>query len=266
MITRPLRRSARGTGSDSPPERSATAINAAITTADTETPITRDHLFMNAPKSQILNDEGSSAARALLKDLPRLHHWRGTSKVGGLTQAIGDRMIVELDRYESPRVLETGAGATTLLFCSLDPGGVTSIAPDAALRDRMLAEATSRGISVDPLRYVCERSEVALPRLAADGERVDIGLIDGSHSWPSVFVDFCYINMMMPAGGTLFVDDVRLYSVSQLYLLLRQQEEFEYVALDSRKLATFRKVTDRRFLPEWRAQPYIEQNTVVEAR
>jgi hypothetical protein len=70
---------------------------------------------------------------------------------------------------------------------------------------------------------------------------------------------------MMPAGGTLFVDDVRLYSVSQLYLLLRQQEEFEYVALDGRKLATFRKLTDRPFLPEWRGQPYIEQNTVVDA-
>lgn len=221
---------------------------------------------MKAPKPEILHHEGTDVARALLNDLPRLHHWRGTSKVGGLTQAIGDRIIVELERYESPRVLETGAGATTLLFCCLDPGALTSIAPDAALRDRMLTEAASRGISVDLLRFICGRSEVALPRLAADGERFDVGLIDGSHNWPSVFVDFCYINMMMPAGGTLFVDDVRLYSVSQLYLLLRQQEEFEYVALDSRKLATFRKLTDRPFLPEWRAQPYIEQNTVVEAR
>jgi hypothetical protein len=221
---------------------------------------------MNAPKPQILNDEGTGGARALLKDLPRLHQWRGTSKVGGLTQAIGERIIVELERYDSPRVVETGAGATTLLFCCLEPRALTSIAPDEALRDRMLAEAVSRGISVDPLRFICERSEVALPSLAADGERFDVGLIDGSHNWPSVFVDFCYINMMMRAGATLFVDDVRLYSVSQLYLLLRQQEEFEYVTLEGRTLATFRKLTDRPFLPEWRAQPYIWQNTVVEAK
>jgi hypothetical protein len=75
-----------------------------------------------------------------------------------------------------------------------------------------------------------------------------------------VFVDFCYINMVMPAGGTLFIDDVQLYSVEQLYLLLREQPEYEYVALDG-KFATFRKVLDCRFLPEWRLQPYIERNT-----
>jgi hypothetical protein len=232
--------------------------------SDTETPIARDLLLMKAPKPDILHHASTDTARALLADLPRLHIWRGVPEVGGLDQSIGDRIIAELDRYDLPRVVETGAGATTLLFCCLDPGAVTSIAPDDALRDRMLAEAASREISVDRLRFICERSEVALPRLAADGERLDVGFIDGCHNWPSVFVDFCYINMMMSAGGTLFVDDTQLYSVRQLYSLLRQQEEFEYVALENRKLATFRKLTDRPFLREWRTQPYIEQNTVVE--
>jgi hypothetical protein len=204
-------------------------------------------------------------ASELLANLPRLHRWRGTEQVGGLNTRIGDRMIAEFNRYDSPRVVETGAGATTLLFCCLDPGALTSIEPDAALRDRILVEAAAREISVAPLRFLCERSEVALPRLTADGERFDVGLIDGCHNWPSVFVDFCYINMMMPAGGTLFVDDVHLYSVSQLYLLLRQQDEFEYVALDN-KLATFRKLVNRPFLPEWDGQPYIAHNSTVSPR
>ena len=89
----------------------------------------------------------------------------------------------------------------------------------------------------------------------------DVGLIDGCHNWPAVFVDFCYINMVMPVGGTLFIDDIQLYSVKQLYLLLREQPEYEEVALDG-KFATFRKVIDCGFLPEWRFQPYIERNTV----
>ena len=206
-----------------------------------------------------LRDGG--AARSLLADLPRLHFWGGAERVGGLTPAIGDRIIAEVARYDSPRVVETGAGATTLLFCCLDPAALTSIAPNAELRDRIFAEAAEREIAVDCLRFLCERSEAALPRLAADDDRFDVGLIDGSHNWPCVFVDFCYINMMMSEGGTLFVDDVQLYSVSQLYFLLRQQEEFEYVALDG-KLATFRKLTDRQFLPEWNSEPYIAQNTV----
>ena len=88
-----------------------------------------------------------------------------------------------------------------------------------------------------------------------------MGLIDGCHNWPAVFVDFCYINIMLEPGGTLFIDDVQLYSVSQLHQLLREQEEYEYVGLDG-KFATFRKVLDSAFLPEWRSQPFIERNTV----
>jgi hypothetical protein len=204
-------------------------------------------------------------ARELLGDLPRLHHWRGAPQVGGLNSVIGERIITELDRYESPRIVETGAGATTLLFCCLGPEALTSIAPDEGLRDRIVAEAETREIAVDRLRFICARSELALPRLAAEGGRVDAGLIDGSHSWPAVFVDFCYLNMMMSAGATLFIDDVHLYSVAQLYLLLRQQDDFEYVALDN-KLATFRKAGDRPFLPEWPGQPHIAQNSTIPPR
>jgi Methyltransferase domain len=206
-------------------------------------------------------DRGGDAS-ALLAKLPKLHYWGGAEQVGGLNALIGERMIAELARYDLPRVVETGAGATTLLFCCLDPAALTSIAPVPELRDRILAEAEARDITTDRLRYICERSEIALPRIAADNECFDVGLIDGCHNWPSVFVDFCYINMMMPEGGTLFVDDIHLYSVSQLYRLLRQQTEFEWIALDD-KLATFRKVVDGPFLPEWKFEPYIEENSPV---
>ena len=215
------------------------------------------------PESSGDTDSCGGDAGAVLDDLPQLHYWRGSQRVGGLNRMIGERIITELGRYDSPRIVETGAGATTLLFCCLEPDAVTSIAPDDALRDRILTEASAREISVEPLRFFCERSEIVLPRLAADGEEFHAALIDGSHSWPSVFVDFCYMNMMLRSGGTLFVDDVQLYSVAQLYFLLRQQREFEYVALD-RKLATFRKLTDRPFLSELRRQPYLRQNTVFE--
>ena len=204
-----------------------------------------------------------AAARALLADPPRLHDWGRGLEVGGLTHRIGERLIAELDRYDSPRVIETGAGASTLLFCCLEPERITSIAPDAALRDRMLAAASDREISTERLRFICDRSELALPKLAEAGERCEAAFIDGSHNWPAVFVDFCYLNLMLPVGGTMFLDDVQLYSVAQLYMLLRKQEEFEYVGLDD-KMATFRKVLDHQWLPEWRSQPYIEENTVVE--
>jgi hypothetical protein len=202
------------------------------------------------------------SAQALLEDLPKLHDFGRGLEVGGLDKRIGERIIAEVTRYDAPRIVETGAGASTLLFCCLEPQAITSIAPDASLHERMLAAAREREIPVDRLQFLCEQSELALPRLFALGERFDVGLIDGCHNWPAVFVDFCYINMMLPVGGTLFVDDVQLYSVEQLYLLLREQEEYEHVGLDG-KFVTFRKVLDRPILSEWDTQPFIVRNTVT---
>lgn len=205
---------------------------------------------------------GVDAAKAFLRDLPKLHFWHGKERVGGLNDAIGRRLITELGKLDSPSILETGAGATTLLFLQLEPPQLTSIAPDEALQRRIMAEAHRRGIPTGPLRFICERSEIALPPLAESGHRLDAALIDGSHGWPAVFVDFCYINRMLREGGLLFVDDIQLYSVAQLHLLLRQQEDFELVSIDS-KLSTFRKVTNRLFLPDWRAEPFVAMNSAV---
>jgi precorrin-6B methylase 2 len=208
----------------------------------------------------VVSNAASKSAHELLTNLPKLHVWGGKARVGGLNEAIGNRIIAELESRDSPHVLETGAGASTLLFLCLEPRALTSIAPDDSLRARIFEEAKSRGIATDVLRFLSDRSEVVLPRLADEHETIDAALIDGNHGWPAVFVDFCYTNRMLRKGGVLFVDDVQLHSVSQLYLLLRQQEEFELVAFDG-KFATFRKVRDHEFLPDWRAEPFIRMNT-----
>ncbi len=68
------------------------------------------------------------------------------------------------------------------------------------------------------------------------------------------------VNVMLRQRGLLFLDDVQLHSVGQLFLLLRQQPEFELVALEG-KFATFRKLTDEPFLPEWSGQPFVRANS-----
>ncbi len=200
------------------------------------------------------------ASQALLQDLPALHHWGGGPQIGGLDRRIGRRVVDELEPLAEATVMETGAGASTLLFLTLAPRVVTAIAPDDGLRTRILDEAARRGLDTSPLRFIVDRSEWALPGLAAAGERIDVALIDGNHGWPAVFVDFCYFNVMLRAGGTLFLDDVQLHSVGQLFLLLRQQPGFRFVALEG-KFATFRKEGDEPFLPEWIGQPFVASNS-----
>ncbi len=205
-----------------------------------------------------------AGARAFLRDLPKLHYWNDTWQVGGLNPQVGDRLIEIVTAVDKPEIIETGAGSSTLLFLQLQPLSLTTIAPDAALRDRMLAEAEKRGIPTAALRFIADRSELVLPKLAADGETYNIAFIDGNHGWPAVFVDFCYLNYMLTEHGLLIVDDLHLYSCAQLYLLLLQQPEYELASLDANgKQATFRKITGERWLPDWRREPFIVMNSVT---
>jgi hypothetical protein len=200
-----------------------------------------------------------------LSDLPLLHHWGGAWRTGGFKPP-HLRTISEIisGSFDHPRIVETGAGNTTITFLHLDPERVVSIAPDAALRDRIIGYCDDHQIPVDRLDYRVEHSEVELPALAASGEQFDVAFIDGSHGWPSVFVDFCYSNMLLPMGGLLFIDDVQLYSVAELCRLLDKQPGYELVH-DLGKVQVWRKDTGQRFLPGHAGEPYIVERTAEHA-
>jgi predicted O-methyltransferase YrrM len=204
-------------------------------------------------------------ARSVAADRPHLHRTRdGAPKDGGMNRAIAERFIAELSKIDKPRIAETGTGVSTLVFLSIDPGFVISISPAPDLHERTRAEAVARGIDVEPVRFIDDRSESALPLLAlVEGVEIDAAFIDGNHGWPAVFVDLCYLNRMLRPGGLMFVDDIQVYSVAQMVCFLRQQEpHYEFVGIDS-KMATFRKGLDLPYLPDWRFEPFITANTAT---
>ncbi len=208
--------------------------------------------------------QGNSSFAEYLDDLPLLHTWDNgaTWNTGGFSRA----HLRQLHEYLSdnvgvhPAIIETGAGNSTLTFLHLAPRRLVAIAPAADLRDRILAYCADAGIDTSALEYRVERSEIALPTLAFADERFDVALIDGGHGWPTVFVDFCYINMMMRRGGLILVDDLQIHSVAELARLLEQQPNFD-LALDLGKLQIWQKQYDQPFLPEHSKQPYILSKT-----
>ena len=204
-------------------------------------------------------------ARAVVEERPHLHVSRdGSTKDGGLNRRMGERLIREISELDRPRIAETGTGLTTLLFLSLEPDVVISVSPAPELHDRTRVEARRRDIDLSPVRFVDDRSENALPLLALVEEvELDVGFIDGNHGWPAVFIDFCYLNRMLRPGGLMFIDDVQIYAVAQLVCLLRvQQPHYELVEAGP-KMATFRKVLDLPYLPDWRMEPFITGNTAT---
>jgi len=165
-----------------------------------------------------------------LTRIPDLHKWEGQENwcSGGFgpfhLRAIHDLALV---RGEGAVILETGAGNSTLTFLLASPAKLISIAPDAPLFERIREFCDREGINDAPLEAHADISELVLPELARGATKLDLALIDGGHGWPTVFVDFCYINAMLRRDGVIILDDVHLHSVKDLArLLIRDPKRF----------------------------------------
>jgi hypothetical protein len=195
-----------------------------------------------------------------LTRIPDLHRWEGQENwcSGGFgpfhLRAIYD---LALACGEHAVILETGAGNSTLTFLFASPAKLISIAPDAPLFERIGAFCEREGIDAAPLEAHVDISELVLPELARGETNVDLALIDGGHGWPTVFVDFCYINAMLRRDGVMILDDLHLHSVKELARLLMRDRKRFTLERDMGKSLAVRKLTDERFLPDWMHEPYI---------
>jgi predicted O-methyltransferase YrrM len=59
-----------------------------------------------------------------------------------------------------------------------------------------------------------ERSQLALPRLAAEGFVADAAFVDGSHIFHNVFVDLFFLRELVRPGGLMILDDCDHLSVA----------------------------------------------------
>jgi precorrin-6B methylase 2 len=209
-------------------------------------------------------EEGKKLLERIISGKLKLHYWNGEWHSGGL----GPHMLRQLfDITYSFRsaggatVLETGAGISTLVFLAAKPKKLLSIASKQDLVDRIRDRIQNFSLGSVEHEFYVNHSENVLPELARDGAAsVDIAFIDGGHGLPTVFVDFCYANKMLKQGGYLVVDDVQLYSVRQLYLLLKRQPGFE-IETELGKLVIFRKTDTAELLPDFARQPFVVNNT-----
>jgi predicted O-methyltransferase YrrM len=63
-------------------------------------------------------------------------------------------------------------------------------------------------------RLIGERSQLALPRLVAEGFVADAAFVDGSHIFHNVFVDLCFLRELVRPGGLVILDDCEWPSVT----------------------------------------------------
>ena len=208
-----------------------------------------------------------------LENIPEIHCWGTEWRTGGFQKYHLSNMTSVIKEYtngQNLRIIETGAGNTTITFLFLNPQTLVSICPDADLKVRILEYCDNNNISTNALDLRLNRSEVEFPKIAqfalaptGDNVKFDVALLDGGHGWPTVFVDFCYANIVLKKGGLLLIDDIQLYSVKELIRLLNEQPEYECIS-KIQKVWIWKKTVDTVFLPQEGNEPYLKRMTEIE--
>jgi hypothetical protein len=181
---------------------------------------------------------------------------------GGTSYAIGRAVLRYLAALPtSPGAsVESGCGYSTVVLANVYATHV-SVNPDLS-SNRLVREFTELHCGPTGLRHVEASSDQGLPKLAADGCRFDLALIDGNHSHPFPLLDFHYMDTMLNVDGLLLIDNTEIDGVQELTEYL----EFEPAYRTERVIgncAVYRKVADRQL--GWKSQVIRRPTADVEA-
>ena len=201
---------------------------------------------------------GMTSVREVLADPPLVHEWMSTD--GLMTHGLLPEALAFIESTVSPgqRTLETGSGLSTIAF-ALRGAEHICIVPDAAEPERILTYCGRRGIDTRHLTFHVAPSERALPTLELNA--LDFVLIDGSHSFPQVFIDWHYTQSALKVGGVLVVDDVHIWTGKVLRDFLVAEPEWSLVERWAGRTVAFRKVSEVDAAKDWADQPFIWRRT-----
>ena len=137
--------------------------------------------------------------------------------------------------------LETGAGASTIVFAAREVASHTAISPVADEHDRIRRYCAARGISTANVRFIAESSHTALLHTWSP-EPLDVVLIDGAHSFPFPTLDWVYTAPHLKVGGRMLVDDAYQPAVNVLCRHLRANPAWELETVPGHRTPVFRKL------------------------
>lgn len=103
------------------------------------------------------------------------------------------------------------------------------------------------------VRFHEEPSELCLPRLLAEGERLDFALVDGWHSFDQVMMEVYFLNRMLTPGGLLVFDDVHLPALQRVLAFVATLPAYRRLPIpDARRKARPARVRRLMGVPEYR--------------
>lgn len=186
----------------------------------------------------------------LLDHPPALH--------GDVTHSLVRPALDWIGRLPRPlRTFETGCGLSTLVFV-LRGDQHACVTPYASEPHAVRQYCHQHGLDVSGVTFHVDRSEAVLPTLELGP--LDLILIDGSHAFPQVFIDYFYSAQSLVVGGTLMVDDVHLWTGKVLRDFLFREPEWKAIDEWAGRTIAFCKVAQLRSC-DWFDQPYVRQRS-----
>jgi hypothetical protein len=195
---------------------------------------------------------------SLLAHPPQLHR---TIEGDIVNMGLSGDALAFIDEHVGPqsRTLETGSGTSTVLFV-LRGARHICITPSTEEVALLKDYCEANGIDSSRTSFICEPSELALPKLEA--EPLDVVLIDGRHGFPAPMIDFFYTAGLLKVGGYLIIDDVVLDTCRYLRDVLAEQPEWEVTANLSRS-SVLRKLAEGSEWTDWTHQPYVVRSSAA---
>ena len=203
----------------------------------------------------------------VLSDAPDIHGGEGSADL--VTYGLTPTALNYIAGLATPgsATLETGSGFSTIVL-AMSGARHTCIVPNQQEIDRIIAYCEGRGISTSACTFIAKPSERALPAL--DLDPLDLVLIDGSHSFPQVFIDWFYVADALRVGGTVLLDDIHVWTGRVLRDFLVAEPSWELVRELEGRTSVFEKRAEVDPDKVWFEQPYVVRHsrlkTVARAR
>jgi hypothetical protein len=186
----------------------------------------------------------------LLQDRP-IFHDRGTNRWDAPPDTL--RAIQETVQVGN-RTLETGCGASTVVFIA-QGAHHTAIAPHADEHEQVRDYLKKIDIDSSGLTSIVGSSDLILPDLCRD-RFLDAALIDGAHAFPYPAVDWHYITSALKIGGKLFIDDIPIPAVADVFRFMESDPNWRRDAILDEQAAAFSLICEPHRPWNWTLQSF----------
>lgn len=167
--------------------------------------------------------------------------------------------FIERNVRPEHRTLETGAGFSTITFAATGSSHTTIVHAQSEV-DRIRAYCEQHDISHAQVTFIVGWTERTLPGLELS--ELDLILLDGSHAFPGVFIEWFYTAEALKVGGHLILDDIHLWTGRTLRDFLRGSPGWEQLDEFRGRTALFRKTGETQLNKDWGEQPYVYKKSL----